>query len=821
MSPRVVPEDQDAGEEDDRGTVGDLLQEDSAEIVPPRPSRTDASLLALSQNISRLKEEIKDGGISAWVGGYHDEAMKEPPCVAVMTVADGSHPPIGDSHLQVQLPSEIEVLSAMSVSYFREPRNLIVCRLQRDTRTSSSSPVAQLEKLHDLIDGAVCEQHKPRCGPYMWPLHGQKTRTAILMAEEAMMAGAVEGMGAMSKFQRLLYWLRLQAPPKKGPMSSLLADHYGRSVAFSHTWGHFYTQQIWFLCFICVTWICIKAVMDATPMNHDKDVVKRVLWELTKVNIILWGCFVAGRKQQFLQKSQGKAHGTVMSELFKLMGKAEDPSPRSEMSPRQRFNSAITFHNTGSTSNPDFVRIDCKQLLCRWAKLLFVVVPVLAAFILLVNGTLLGVAQLLVYLTFIWGDCVNLGCRSPDVKHGFEGWLAEVAVDVLLAILFELFFACTKGLAEWFASIRNYETLHSNRFAVEMLTLVIAAVERIGTFGIIAFVFVPQWEKPPGDKADLSIDCSDLLLGEGSFFCLQRRLPLKQRRGLFEMSLKGPFCVAPFVGILMKVIVPVVAQKLDLCGRTYECTGLSGNIARGIARILALIFSYDGDHVGCLLYVVRGWPFRKDAPLPLPNSVRPVNINEEPEKESLGEKSETCLEKDRSNPAQAEEHNALVDRALDQAVRKPFEPEGELMEVKLNFLWIIFFAPIKPDGVITMLIARLIEVKTDMSKLLMIRRRTFPKADVLDHHLMGAFLKAAVFGGVGWSIGLSCITYNDDLWKWGYWKVVVTVVVTLWLITAAGFALSYEDRGLTGIIVEVAAFVVLVAAAFLMYDRRH
>jgi len=154
-------------------------------------------------------------------------------------------------------------------------------------------------------------------------------------------------------------------------------------------------------------------------MNHDKDVVKRVLWELTKVNIILWGCFVAGRKQQFLQKSQGKAHGTVMSELFKLMGKAEDPSPRSEMSPRQRSNSAITFHNTGSTSNPDFVRIDCKQLLCRWAKLLFVVVPVLAAFILLVNGTLLGVAQLLVYLTFIWGDCVNLGCRSPDVKHGF------------------------------------------------------------------------------------------------------------------------------------------------------------------------------------------------------------------------------------------------------------------------------------------------------------------------------------------------------------------------------------------------------------------
>merc|ERR1719163_1828762 len=103
-----------------------------------------------------------------------------------------------------------------------------------------------------------------------------------------------------------------------------------------------------------------------------------------------------------------------------------------------------------------------------------------------------------------------------------------------------------------------------------MLEVFLSALERIGFVGSLAFAFVPQWAEPHGkDEIDMTISCDDLWMGESTFTCFQRRLPLSLRRWLLEKLMKGPFMVAPFIAILIKTIIPVavyaLSQACDLC----------------------------------------------------------------------------------------------------------------------------------------------------------------------------------------------------------------------------------------------------------------
>jgi hypothetical protein len=106
-----------------------------------------------------------------------------------------------------------------------------------------------------------------------------------------------------------------------------------------------------------------------------------------------------------------------------------------------------------------------------------------------------------------------------------------------------------------------------------------------------------------------------------------------------------------------------------------------------------------------------------------------------------------------------------IGTALDQAILKPFEPAEELVELQMNFLWVVCMAPIHPIGVFPTLLARLVETYSDMKKLLWVRQRPFPSSDELARRLMIAFTIGTIFLGLAWTIGLSLLTYNDDLWR--------------------------------------------------------
>jgi len=377
------------------------------------------------------------------------------------------------------------------------------------------------------------------------------------------------------------------------------------------------------------------------------------------------------------------------------------------------------------------------------------------------------------HIIYVWGDCYHLGCRDPSEKHGFLGVIVEILSDILLAIVFELFFGLENALARWIADLRNYEYRSDYVFCVEVIKLGLCCLERLGFIGSLAFAFVPQWTEPrAGESIALNADCSDLFMGSSSFNCLQRRLPLEQRRLVFEALTKGPFCVAPFVSIIVKVIVPLVVHKLVKISHRPKGSGILESLRcvlffpwRGLYRILSVIFVYDCDVVnrGCCSYILRGRPFRKIEPCSVDLTGSELEISK---------------------------------RALSQAQRKVLEPADELLELQMSFLWVVFLMPIRPEGVLITLVARIMAIHFGLVKILYVRRRPFPTSDKVMRQVHSSFMLGVMMGSIGWTTGLSFLTYNDDIWRWGVWgRVAMVSIYSWWVLSVVVVMLVYNSIG--------------------------
>mmetsp|Transcript_40188 Transcript_40188/g.87817 ORF Transcript_40188/g.87817 Transcript_40188/m.87817 type:complete len:945 (-) Transcript_40188:111-2945(-) len=413
---------------------------------------------------------------------------------------------------------------------------------------------------------------------------------------------------------------------------------------------------------------------------------------------------------------------------------------------------------------------------------------------------LLSFVTLNAWLTYGWGECASsdLNCRDPQHRHGFNGWLAEVASDISLAIVFDVLLgeAC-KGLAAWAVGLWNYEWLYTKQYRTVMQGLYIEVLSKVGVFVILAFAFLPRWREPD-EAASTRAACSGYLdydvcvnmevceantehqCCSNALFCLAATLPFEKKRLLFEKSVKGPFMVAPFVRIIPTVLVPWLMKQMNLCMKRVSMMLGSKALAQvrpvgnatlrchwrflqrilcapcrvlpvPVVRLLALIFALDCDHVGGLYYVVQGWPFR-----------RPVLVNAE--------------------EAESEKAALLVKGALEQVVLKEFEPLDELLELKMSFLFIIFFSPVMPLGVVPTLVARLLEIRTKLTKLFLIRRRSMPEDARLVHDTQGTFTMMVAKLAVVWHSGLYFVSYNPSLAAWR-----PALVVSCWL----GFSLAF------------------------------
>jgi len=122
---------------------------------------------------------------------------------------------------------------------------------------------------------------------------------------------------------------------------------------------------------------------------------------------------------------------------------------------------------------------------------------------------------------------------------------------------------------------------------------------------------------------------------------------------------------------------------------------------------------------------------------------------------------------DEDSPAEALLHQ--LDCVLQQGARKPFEPTCELLQIKMSVVMVSFFVavmPFGPVGVFLTLVAKWIEVKAMLSKIVLIRRRVFAGSDRAMRQIHQAFIVALSAALPAWTITLSSITYNAELYSW-------------------------------------------------------
>ena len=159
-----------------------------------------------------------------------------------------------------------------------------------------------------------------------------------------------------------------------------------------------------------------------------------------------------------------------------------------------------------------------------------------------------------------------------------------------------------------------------------------------------------------------------------------------------------------------------------------RCCCLAGG---WLARLLAIIFVLDGEVTG-LRYVCRGKTFRETQQVQL---------------------SEVFCE--------GSEENILG--ALEQIQLRKFDATDEIKELKLSFLFVLLFAPLQPLLVLPSLLARLLEVRTKLQKVFLVRRRNVPRDARLVHGPQEIFNLLALQGAIFWHLGLALMSYNDSL----------------------------------------------------------
>merc|ERR1711972_86464 len=157
-----------------------------------------------------------------------------------------------------------------------------------------------------------------------------------------------------------------------------------------------------------------------------------------------------------------------------------------------------------------------------------------------------------------------------------------------------------------------------------------------------------------------------------------------------------------------------VFQEDNPCGSFGAFVSCWRAFATPIVRIIALIFKLEPEPLGGVFnYILHGWPFG-----PLHRAT--IRAAAGQEAKCNGRK----------------EVQDAVQSALEQVSRKEFEPLDELLEIKMNFLFVTFFAPIMPIGLLPTLAARLLRVRSKATKLFSLRRRSWPEESHLLHQTM-------------------------------------------------------------------------------------
>lgn len=739
----------------------------------------DDSREVLEEGLLKVKDVCAD--VCAELTNLDQLALTIRPMVAVLALPDAFLP-----------PEAMEIAAKATVKYQDSDRELFIVRLKpgwrvpqiegssedgggkvsrrvvgsvvldeallADVRSSNLPPCVQNRVLSSLLHSDECKEARADNGPWIWPIHQQEVCQAITAAE---FNGHARNE-AEPLWQRLLVAMRLWRYDEGDEFVHAIREQMCHGSAYMFAWDRLFCLLLWPLAVLSIA-MCVGGVAPdnetghlngAKPLNtttwNEKTVedakIKRYLWEGAKGLMYAWTLFVAvySFKKSTVVKGEKCRNDDGVSGFVV-------PNPK---------------HNAHHGPFRTFVMMT------------FVALPAMLLFFAVVFAAFSLWIQEVLHITYVWGDCIKLGCMSAQEKHGILGWLAEVGMDILLAIVFEILLAICGPFSRLLISFRNYEDLQDVKIGTSLLQIFIEAFDRIAVYAVLAFYFVPPVTGDPclvqeSGKPNLNCDCSDIFLihifGEGDIRCLQRRLPIADRRVRFEQALTGPFIVSPFISILMGAIVPQVAvawhrfaERVGCCATPFTA------MHRGLTRILGLIFAYSLDPQ----FIVRGWPFTAMEVVPLTEHNAP----------KVEPKSDADSHIHPKEIFDADGQCQIINDALQQAGRKVYDVSSELLQLKMNFLLVSCFAPVNPAGVGTTLAAWWLEGRFDLVKMLYNRQRAWPMSDDVLHRAHVIWSMCVCVLAAFFSYGLSLVTYNDD-------PGVHTAIV--WYVIAGSCAIGY------------------------------
>eukprot|EP00931_Biecheleriopsis_adriatica_P024485 TRINITY_DN15243_c0_g1_i2.p1 TRINITY_DN15243_c0_g1~~TRINITY_DN15243_c0_g1_i2.p1 ORF type:complete len:760 (+),score=107.12 TRINITY_DN15243_c0_g1_i2:26-2281(+) len=667
----------------------------------PKLRTSTSTSSSLREAANRAAQGIKDlFHVDLDVNNYD-----EPGLVALLlpaAVADKAHSTL-EGH------ADICITAVADTTYLNFPRRLWI--LKYTPKTREESPAAALSKFTNFIGSTFSnsEFRIPEDGPFIWPVHDKDLTRAITVS-------AFKERRDVPTWRKVLWGLRIHPLPNGTMLADNVTRHYGHE--------------------------------DGGVVPMPKPI---------------------GRSGMALSQAAVEAAGGDVVEPTEPVNERRSKVKRALL--KARFCAHLAFVKNVVRDNPDYVPTKKYWL---WQGFAFTVSLVIAsAFLCTSLLCVVMVLHLKAFLIFDWGDCFKrYNCDSSSLKYGLPGTLAEICADITLGIGIALLGEASKGVSFHLAKLWNFKHQRKRLYVQAMLSLIIEVVAKVGLFGLMAFYFLPEWQPDTLYRKDLNAmdtcgqwpdfqicsllsDCNhqeNPMCCAFSLSCASAILPFKARRRLFDTWLFGAFVVAPFIDVLVQIMLGGFAKRL------YKCVDRRGGCCCApLARLLSIIFVLEGEVTG-LRYVCRGKTFG------------PVS------KVTAEDKAmEECLEE-----------------ALGQAVLREFDAIDELKDLKLVFLFVTMFAPVMPLGVLPTLAARIIENHLKLPKLFKIRRRSFPRDSTLSHQTQETFMILATVACVFWHFGLAFLSYNHRLhtWRLGYlgiWLVSSCVTSAGLLVTVYKF----------------------------------
>jgi len=727
----------------------------------------------------------------------------------------------------------VHVEAAAHTTYLNMPRTLWI--LDRDPADGDETvtPAIHLSTFVTLLSEKTQSFRAP-VGPWIWPLHDSDVASAIVLSE-------VSDERA-PWWRKILWGLRLVAPPSGGVVERCIMEHYGREVGYVFNWANLFTRGLWLLALPML----ILGILDVGPGTVGAESSP---WYCMQILVIAWGLGItaaSSSRQAVLRSGAGlRRRMKHRKPAAPAPGVAPSPpQPEEAPLPHQVVetgadaavvpNAEVTGAGATMTDHPvpaeppeskpkqvphpkrrvagkqkgEGVKLAPKQLLQAKAgktrkavdvskmetvfvhrngpekakeqmqdfrlnpeyrdhpniirqRLIASLITVvsLSTFLAVAAAVLSVLLEMKSILIYEWGQCLRNSCDNAGAKWGALAILPDLGVDILMALVFivGLGEAC-KALAFQLTRLFNFRLMRRRYLMQTLVALFIESLAKVGIFTLLAFLFLPSWGAAAmeGSSESPYEVCSGLLdyeicLGlnichveedayccSGTLMCSRQLLPFSSRRSLFENWLVGPFVVAPFVDMVPQVIAPLLAGALSRLADDAEttrnkCCRCCCCACGWLARFLAFIFVLDGEVTG-IRYVCMGSTFG-------PSQIFHDDVDEDD--------SDTAADN--------------LDGALEQAVRREYDALDGLKELKLSFLFVMLFAPIQPILVLPTLCARLLEVRSKLPKLFLVKRRNVPRDAALVHSTQETFAIRVVQVAFVWHVGIALVAYNTDL----------------------------------------------------------